>query len=75
MTKPGIYNKRVNGKMRRVRIKANGQWEFLKGTPKPKAKKTAKKTKKKGGYKHKKTTSKKTKNWTVMFRIQFHSTR
>jgi len=33
MTKAGIYNKRVNGKMRRVQINAKGQWKFLKGKP------------------------------------------
>lgn len=60
MTKPGVYNKRVNGTMRRVRIKANGQWQFLKGKPtakkatKKRGSKTKKKHKKKGGSKTKK---------------------
>lgn len=35
MTKPGVYTKVVNGKKRKVRILANGQWRFLKGSANP----------------------------------------
>lgn len=45
---PGTHNVRVNGTMRRVRVKANGQWQFLKGGGKP-SKTASKKPGKSGG--------------------------
>ena len=35
--KPGVHNVRVKGKMRKVRVLKNGQWRFMKGSPKRKS--------------------------------------
>lgn len=59
MTKAGIYNKRVNGKMRRVQINAKGQWKFLKGKPRTKPRSAKPKHKKSHKPKHHKKTSSK----------------
>ena len=58
MTKAGVFNKRVNGKMRRVQINSKGQWKFLKGKPRARPAGKAKKSKHHKPKHHKKTSSK-----------------
>jgi len=58
MTKAGVFNKRVNGKMRRVQINAKGQWKFLKGKPRARPAGKPKKSKSHKPKHHKKTSSK-----------------
>jgi hypothetical protein len=69
MTKAGIYNKRVNGKMRRVQINAKGQWKFLKGKPRARPAGGNKKPKRSGAHKshkpkhHKKGSKRRSRGW------------
>ena len=66
MTKAGIYNKRVNGKMRRVQINAKGQWKFLKGKPRVQYSTKPKKPKHHKSHKpkhHKKGSKRRSRGW------------